>query len=380
MASQSFDYIIVGNGLAGLQLGLRLASDSYFAFKRIVLIDKSAKTVNDKTWCFWEKGDGKWQEIVHKTWEHGLFLSEEKKIELDLAPYNYKMIRSSDFYSYCKAKLNAYPNVSFIEEEVTDVQENEEVEVLTTQQNYKAKHVFDSRLPKAFSVKEKSGISIQQHFKGWLIETKEEQFDPEQFVMMDFSLRHKESTSFGYILPLTEKRALVEYTFFTPFMVEDKTYDALLEEYIKTRLNLQQYTITETEKGNIPMTSFPFYKYHSQKTTKIGTAGGWVKPATGYSFKFTEKKVEQIIYNLKNNRNPSTQLQQKKYPFYDKIYLSVLANHNHKGKWIYENFYEKNEIQDIFKYLDEETSLTEDFKIMKSLFSFEFIQAFFRTL
>jgi len=34
-----FDYIIIGNGLAGLQLALKLATDSYFNDKQIALID-----------------------------------------------------------------------------------------------------------------------------------------------------------------------------------------------------------------------------------------------------------------------------------------------------------------------------------------------------
>ena len=47
------------------------------------------------------------------------------------------------------------------------------------------------------------------------------------------------------------------------------------------------------------MTNFPFENYNTQQVTKIGTAGGWVKGSTGYSFKHTEKKVTKIIANLK---------------------------------------------------------------------------------
>jgi len=38
-----YDYIIVGNGLAGLQLALKMASDSFFDEKLIALIDTSEK-------------------------------------------------------------------------------------------------------------------------------------------------------------------------------------------------------------------------------------------------------------------------------------------------------------------------------------------------
>ena len=54
---KQYDYIIIGNGLAGFQLALALSQDTFFDNKKIALIDKSDKTENDKTWSFWEKGN-----------------------------------------------------------------------------------------------------------------------------------------------------------------------------------------------------------------------------------------------------------------------------------------------------------------------------------
>ncbi len=98
MTASHFDYIIIGNGMAGLKLALALSEDSYFANKRIALIDQSKKTINDKTWCFWEVKGGKWDDILFKTWSQGLFYSSERSIHLSLDPYTYKMVRSIDFY------------------------------------------------------------------------------------------------------------------------------------------------------------------------------------------------------------------------------------------------------------------------------------------
>ena len=128
------------------------------------------------------------------------------------------------------------------------------------------------------------------------------------------------------------------------------------------------------------MTNFPFETYSTKNLTKIGTAGCWVKGSTGYSFKHSEKKVAIIITNLKNNNNPSKNLFKSKYKFYDKIFLKVLNDENEKGEWIFEQFYSKNSIEAMFKFLDEESSLIEELKIMKSLLSLAFIKAFFKTL
>ena len=198
--------------------------------------------------------------------------------------------------------------------------------------------------------------------------------------MMDYRLKDGDKTTFTYVLPLSSTKALVEFTYFTPTLVDEATYDSYIKEYISNILKIDTYTIVETESGIIPMTNFPFETYSTKNITKIGTAGGWVKGSTGYSFKHSEKKVAIIITNLKNNNNPSKNLFKRKYKFYDKIFLKVLNDENEKGEWIFEQFYSKNSIEAMFKFLDEESSLIEELKIMKSLFSLAFIKAFFKTL
>ncbi|HMR17063.1 MAG TPA: lycopene cyclase, partial [Mariniflexile sp.] len=105
-----------------------------------------------------------------------------------------------------------------------------------------------------------------------------------------------------------------------------------------------------------------------------------VKGSTGYSFKHTEKKTAIIIRNLKANKKPSEGLFKRKYKFYDKVFLKVLKDENDKGEWIFQQFYDKNSAQTMFRFLDEESTFIEELKIMWSLFSWSFIKAFFKTL
>src|SRR5690606_39821136 len=80
------------------------------------------------------------------------------------------------------------------------------------------------------------------------------------------------------------------------------------------------------------------------------------------------------------NRNPSHQLFKKRFKFYDKIFLKVLKDENYKGEWIFQQFYDKNSAQTMFRFLDEESTFFEEIKIMQSLFSWSFIKAFYKTL
>lgn len=375
-----FDYIIIGNGLAGLQLAYQLSKESFFDTKQIALIDKSNKSINDKTWCFWEQGNGQWDNIVFKSWHAASFISSTKHLSLKLKPYTYKMIRSLDFYKEIKSVLSKKDNIHFIVDEVIDVDIKDNAFVHTKNFKYTSNHIFDSRIPQEFKTDKNKYITIQQHFKGWVIKTDEDIFNTEEFTMMDYRLKDGDQTTFTYVLPFSANKALIEFTYFTPDLVKDDTYDMYLKQYISDILNIKYFDIVESESGNIPMTNFPFNKYSNKNLTKIGTAGGWVKGSTGYSFKHTEKKVAHIIENLKQEKSPSEGVFKRKYQFYDTVFLKVLKDYNHKGEWVFQQFYSKNSVKNMFEFLDEESSFKSELKIMSSLFSSTFIKAFFKTL
>lgn len=374
-----FDYIIIGNGLAGLQLALKMADDAFFSDKHIALIDPSKKDENDKTWSFWETAPSNWHNLPYKTWKKATIFSSKKTIDLQLSPYTYKSIRGIDFYNYAKSELKHHKNIHFILDEVISISDTSKIVVNGKKHKFTAGHVFDSRIPLEFYTKNKS-ININQHFKGIVIKTETEAFDADRLTMMDYRLKDGPQTTFTYVLPFSKHEALVEFTYFTENTVDESVYNAFIEKYIKTYLEIDSYEILESEQGNIPMSTFPFDGFNTKNITKIGTGGGWVKPSTGYSFRHTEKKVAILVENIKANNIPSKNLFKRKYKFYDKVFLKVLKDENHKGEWIFQQFYDKNSIETMFRFLDEESTFWEEFKIMSSLFSWSFIKAFFKTL
>lgn len=375
-----FDYVIIGSGLAGLQLALQMSKDSYFDSATIGIIDFSEKIVNDKTWSFWEKGGGEFDPVVTKIWHTAKFKSPKISLSIPLKEYQYKTIRSSDFYRWAKDQLDTKKNFHFILDAVTTINPSECLNIIGAHGKYSATHIFDSRIPEEFYKKQAQYTLIQQHFKGLVVETEAPSFKAAAFIMMDYRFQYRNSTSFIYVLPFSETKALVEFTFFTPDTVATKVYDQAIDKYLSDELKIKNYTILETEVGNIPMTDFPFWNYHTKNITKIGTGGGWVKGSTGYSFKHTQKNVAKVIANIKAGQLPSKNIVNKKFKFYDKIFLKVLHDENEKGVWIFERFYSKNSVDTMFRFLDEETSFKEDVLIMKSLFSMSFIKALFKVL
>ena len=71
--NKRFDIIICGGGAAGLLLANALSNETAFKHLHIAIIEKDEKNTNDRTWCFWEEGEGKWDEIVSNSWGKALF-------------------------------------------------------------------------------------------------------------------------------------------------------------------------------------------------------------------------------------------------------------------------------------------------------------------
>ena len=160
--------------------------------------------------------------------------------------------------------------------------------------------------------------------------------------------------------------------------LENCVYQA--EEAIKAYLNdrnITEYEVTATEKGCIPMTAFPFEKHNSRRIAHIGPAGGWTRGSTGYTFRYTDKFSQKLIDHLKTNQ-PLNQFKiADRFRWFDKIFLDVLYRKNEMGAEIFSTMFQKNPVDRIFRFLDGESSISEDLKIIWSVPKKEFIKSFF---
>jgi lycopene beta-cyclase len=234
MSEKTFDYAIIGAGAAGLQLALAFTEDPFFASKSILLLDADQKEFNDKTWCFWENGEGPWESLITKTWGKTVFADQKGTLHLESAPYTYKMLRSIDFYAFAKSKIASSKNINWLHDRVVGTKELPDgLQISTKSGNHKVSHCFDSRIPEQFIKGGDSYHRVQQHFKGQVLRFEKPVFDPESFLMMDYRLVFENKTSFMYILPLNAKEALLEYTFFSPNLEQDIVYKEQIKAYIK---------------------------------------------------------------------------------------------------------------------------------------------------
>ena len=369
--SQYFDFIFLGAGCASLSLITRMIDSGKFSDKKILLIDKEKKVKNDRTWCFWEIEESYFENLIYKKWNDLVFKSDSTTIDLDISPYEYKMIRGIDFYKFVFEKISKQSNITLKYDTINVIEGHGSVDIKmgTESINIGNAIIFNSIYN---PTENKNHFNLLQHFTGWIIETPLNYFD--KAILMDFSISQKQGTSFIYLLPISPTKALIEFTLFTKNILEKSDYEKALKEYIGS-IGITEYKILETEFGIIPMTNSKF-KFYNNGMYHIGTAGGQTKASTGYTFKFIQQHSEQILKDLISFGKPSTNSgTSKKFNFYDSTLLHILANEKLEGKEVFTQLFLKNKASKVFKFLDNETNIQEDLKIINSLPKKEFFKA-----
>ncbi len=382
MSIKIYDYIICGAGASGLILASSMLDDKYFSNKNILLIEKENKNLNDRTWSFWEEKNGNFDNLVSKSWSYAKFKSFNTNLEFNLDPFIYKTIRSSDFYKKLFSKIKLSKQIKIENLEVKEIiSKKNKVIIHTKSEEFIGKYVFSSILKKDL-LKNSSFPFLKQHFEGWFIKTNKPFFNKNKTTLMDFSINQKNETRFIYILPFKSNEALIEFTLFTKSILKNSEYEKVLKEYLNKK-GINSYEILEKEQGVIPMTCYPFEKHNNSRVLFIGTAGGWTKASSGYTFKNIITKTELLINFLKKEKDLSKFNLRSRFNFYDLILIDVLYNYNHLGDKIFSSLFRNNKPNKVLNFLDEKTNLIDELKIMYSFpwsIKILFIKALFKNL
>jgi lycopene beta-cyclase len=377
---KQYDYIFTGSGLSALMTVYKMILSQKFQTKSILLLDENAKQTNDRTWCFWAEGNSVWEPTISKKWDSALFADADFKRNLELHPYQYNKIQGLDFYNQLLELIVNQKNIDFVQEKVLAIEESESIVLVKTEsQSYSCSQVFNSIYNSSLVTNQSKYPLLQQHFVGWFIKTEKPIFNPEQATFMDFSVAQKGNTRFMYVLPTSETEALLEYTLFSKDLLSKEEYETEIENYIQ-KLGIQNYQIVEKEYGNIPMTCYPFWKHNTQNVINIGTAGGWTKASTGFTFKNSEQKSTELVSFLETQTDFRKFHKKTKFWWYDLLLLDILDQKNETGAAIFSALFHNGNAPLILKFLDEKTSFWEDLQVIWKCPKGLFINALLRRL
>lgn len=376
-----YDFAFSGLGLSTILVLDEMFENDLLVGKRVLVIEPDEIGCHEKTWSYWEEEIGKWDDYISSKWSSALFKNENNSIECLNGKLIYKQITSKEFVERLYEKLNTNVDITLIKEKFISFNSfDSNVEILTDINSHISKYFFSSVLKdNAYKSSLKYSL-LNQHFVGWFIETEDSFFDSDKVTFMDFSVEQKENTRFMYILPFSKRKALFEYTLFSKNLLAEKEYEQEIELYLK-KMGLNEYTILKKEKGNIPMTVFPFWNNNKKRVLFIGTAGGWTKASTGYTFKNSVRKASEVVSFMKQENVDFRKFHRyNKYNFYDSLFIDVLYHNNHLGKEVFSSMFTKVNPSLILRFLDENTTLFEDFKIIMACPKLPFLKALLKKI
>ena len=370
-----YDYIIAGAGCAGYSLLYHLLQDPILSKKKILVLDANLNKGNDRTWCFWEDQAGPFESIVCKKWSNIEVLKGSMHRSLPTAPFEYKMIQGIDFYQYVTDFAKGFDNVEWVASKILSI---DSINASSARVNWEgssanAEFVFSSINGERIQSK------LWQHFKGIVVEFDIAFFDDTVARLMDFNVPQMDATAFMYLLPLTDKKALVEYTLFSPTILASAEYDHVLDAYMEEHYKGVAYQIQHSEMGAIPMTSKKLTSSDGA-VVSIGTMGDAVKASTGYAFQFIQKQTQQIVSQLKLNQALNPAVHHTRHQFYDAELLYILEHQKMAGDEIFARIFKKNTAATVFKFLSNTSTLLDDIKIMTSLPTQIFLPAAIKVL
>lgn len=374
MAEHETEVAIVGAGAAGLSLALRLADPPPGARPpRVTLLDAPAGPLRppDRTWCWWEPAGGPFDPWLTASWPALRVRGPDgETIERPLGELRYKMLTSAAFAARARERLPETATLEWTVREIRSFGGGAEVLGETAggwPARLRARWVFDSRPP---AVPPPARTRLLQHFQGWFVRTARPAFDPGVVELMDFRApQPAEGLSFGYLLPLAEDRALVEYTEFSRRPLDAAGYHAALDHYARRVLGLgADLRVLAVERGAIPLSDARHPRRTGPAAFRIGAAGGATRPATGYTFAAVQRQTAAVAAALHRGRDP---LPPPAYPAralaMDALLLAALDRGRVRGADVFPRLFRSVPVERLLRFLDGRTGLAEDLALGRRL-------------
>lgn len=370
------DVVIVGAGAAGLSLAHRLCAPSGGSHRpRVVLVDAPSGPLRppERTWCFWEAAGGPYDAVLAASWERLRVRGRDGTQTVgDPAPLRYKMLRSGAFEHLVGERLSGPGGCRRIEAAVETVQDTPGGARVSGRDaagrplELTCRWVFDSRpLPRLPATR----TTLLQHFRGWFVRTEDPAFDPAVADLMDFRTpQPAHGLSFGYLLPLGPRHALVEYTEFSAEVLDTARYDAALRQYTGEVLRLGRFEVTGVEQGVIPMTDGRFPSRAGRSVFRIGTAGGATRASTGYTFAAVQRQTQAVAEALLTGGHPARAPvppcpHSRRSRAMDAVMLRALDTGRVDGADFFTGLFRRVPTERLLRFLDGGSRLREDFLI-----------------
>jgi lycopene beta-cyclase len=365
------DILIVGAGCAGLSLAVHLLEAGATDLE-ILLVDRRDVHVRDRTWCYWSGPDHPFQEAVRQSWHRWRVLTRQGDVERASRTVGYRCIPADAFYSLALERIEESPNVRVLRRVSVEGFRaiGDGVAALTEEGEIKASRAFDSRPPVRGPVPP-GEIHWLQHFVGLEVETDGAVFDPSVATLMDFRVMDGDEIRFMYVLPIDERTALVEDTFFGGEPLSEESYVESISRYLADKLGVVGWRELHREKGAIPMTTLLPPRPAAERITNIGVRGGLARPATGYAFLAIQRHSQRLaVFTVRagvDRPMPRSRPYPRATEFLDRVFLTYLEREPTAAPEMFRRMFQGVAPERMARFMFDGGSLSDRIALMRSL-------------
>lgn len=377
------DVLILGAGCAGTSLAHYLEDFGYAG--KVVLLDFRTKFDREQRWCGWGKLPASMQPLVEKSWRGWTVCDENRSIVRNSANFSYQQIYAPRFFEHFHARWQKAdsPFELNLGEKVERLENKQNfVEVTTNRETWRARLVFDARHQGSANLKNvrKSGeIYLHQTFLGWVVKFPRAVFDEKTATLMDFRTPQAEGVNFIYVLPYSDREALVESTSFSRDPAVRGVHLNAVAKYIAGNFG-DDYEIRAEESGELPMTTADLPPKTDDRIFNIGVAGGGARPSSGYAFQRIQRQTSAIARAVADETEIPQAVAPRKYRFFDAVFLEILARQPESAKDFFLRMFADVEPDALIRFLTDESSFRDDLAVVSALPKMPFAAAWLQVL
>lgn len=376
MRRPEHDIVILGGGLAGLSLGVRLAAVPHL---RTLILEPREAYPRDRTWCYWRLHDHPFGDAVAARWTSWEALwrdagGEVRRACQDSAVLPYEMIPADRLYESARAVIASAPHIELRTgakaDGVCDL--GTHVEVATAAGQIEAGLVFDSRPPVP------QAGALEQIFLGQEIVAAEPVFDPGHVTLMDFAVAQQPgAVHFLYVLPTSPTTALVEDTWLAAPSAVLPAYRTTIRTYLGQRFGLTDYTVIFEESGAIPMDAALQAERGTGRVVKVGAAGGAVKPSSGYAFLATQRMADRLVADLAAGRPiRPVQPRGRVARWMDEVFLTALTRQPEVAPRLFASLFSGCRPEPLVRFLNDVGSTSDTARVIAAMPKLPMLAAF----
>jgi lycopene beta-cyclase len=389
------DVLILGSGAAGLALAARLATASPArgsAGRQVVLVDQYDTPVAGRAWAFWSARQTPLDDAVSHSWARLVVVADERQLELRPHPYTYRLVRGEDLQAHVDRLLERTGGFTRLTGTVHQV--DDDTDLATAQVGefeVRARWVLDSRPPPVPPLghacrtdqprryfQPRFSDQLRLCFLGWEIATQGAVFDPTCATFMDFRAGVPGEVRFCYALPTHRDRALVEIAAFACGARAPQDLAAGLAAYLREVCGLPSWQVRRQEAGELPLHA-QGPRRAGRRVVRVGTAGGMLKPSTGYAFDRIIRDADAVVGSLDRFGHPwALPRPRRRHAWLDGVLLDLVATDPAAVEPAFARMFARNPVRRVLRFLDEDTRPIEELLLIASLPPVPFLRAALR--